>query len=78
MESAVCKEFAEIVNGLAGLGNRGRASPLALQNRRARLALAGFRNSGALIQPADGAYATSLLRELCQVEDFSGADHAHL
>ena len=52
------------------VGNRGGASPLALQNRRARLALAGFETLELSFSLPAGAYATSLLRELCQVEGF--------
>ncbi|MEC7126580.1 MAG: tRNA pseudouridine(13) synthase TruD, partial [Pseudomonadota bacterium] len=78
MESAVCKEFAEIVNGFARWGVEEGRRPLRFRIEGLDWRWLDSETLELSFSLPAGAYATSLLRELCQIEDFSGADHAHL
>jgi len=78
MESAVCKEFAEIVHGLARWGIEEGRRPLRFRMEGLDCHWLDSETLELSFSLPTGAYATSLLRELCQVEDFSGAHHSHL
>ncbi|MFZ8957954.1 MAG: tRNA pseudouridine(13) synthase TruD [Pseudohongiellaceae bacterium] len=78
MESAVCKEFAEIVNGLARWGVEEGRRPLRFRIEGLDWRWLDSETLELSFSLPTGAYATSLLRELCQAEDFSGAEHAQL
>ena len=77
MERSVCKDFSEIVNGLARWGVEEGRRPLRFRIERLGWHWLDSETLELSFSLPTGAYATSLLRELCQVEDFSGADHSH-
>jgi tRNA pseudouridine13 synthase len=74
----VCKEFAEIVNGLARWGVEEGRRPLRFKIEELDWRWLDSETLELSFSLPTGAYATSLLRELCQAEDFSGAEHAQL
>ena len=78
MERLVCKDFQEIVNGLARWGVEEGRRPLRFRLERLGWHWLDSETLELSFSLPTGAYATSLLRELCQVEEPAGADHSHL
>lgn len=77
MERSVCEEFSEIVNGLVRWGVEEGRRPLRVRIERLGWHWLDSETLELSFSLPTGAYATSMLREVCQVEDFSGADHSH-
>ena len=77
MERLVCKDFSEIVNGLARWGVEEGRRPLRFRIERLGWHWLDSETLELSFSLPTGAYATSLLRELCQVEDSSGASYSN-
>ena len=75
MERLVCKDFSEIVNGLAWWGVEEGRRPLRFRIERLVWHWLDSETLELSFSLPTGAYATSLRRELCQVEDSSGASY---
>ncbi|MEC7459629.1 MAG: tRNA pseudouridine(13) synthase TruD, partial [Pseudomonadota bacterium] len=77
MERLVCKDFLEIVMGLARWGVEVGRRPLRFIIERLGWHWLDSETLELSFSLPTGAYATSLLRELCQVEDSSGASYSN-
>ena len=75
MECLVCKDFSDIVNGLARWGVKEGRRPLRFRIERLGWHWLDSETLELSFSLPTGAYATSLLRELCQVEGSYGASY---
>ena len=78
MESAVCKEFAEIVNGLARWGIEEGRRPLRFRIDGLDWRWLDSETLELSFQPAGGGLCDQLAPRTVSGRGFSGADHAHL
>ncbi len=77
IEKAVCKEYSEIVDRLTRLNVKEGRRPLRFKIEQLDWHWLDSKTLELSFSLPTGAYATSLLRELCWVEDFSDPNNTH-